>query len=341
MKATILSFALILIATASYAQNDPVSYMNQFTDEYLVIQEDMWDYTRTVSHGRSAKKVEKRRMELIQTSTRALNKAERLGDYEGDVEFKEAVVEYFSIINSVLKEDYEKIVDMEEIAEQSYDLMEAYMMAREAANDKQQAAAEMVNEAQKAFAEKHDIELINSDDDTDSKMEIAGRVFNHYNEVYLIFFKSSKQELYLIDAMSSADLSAIEQNKEALKGTVEEGLGKLDALSGYEGDESMIEATENLFRFYEKEGEDVELAVDFFLKKENFDKIKEAFDQIKEKNRTQEDVDKFNTAVNELNAAVEAYNETNEANNKERSKLIDAWNSTAGKFTDRHVPKGK
>lgn len=249
---TMLALLMLLAPAMTFSQGNPVEYMDQFTSQYGVIQTDMWDYTRSVSHGRSARKVEKRRMELIETSDAALSKAKRAKDYNGDSDFKEAVVEYFEIINLVLKEDYEKIVDMEEIAEQSYDLMEAYMMAREAASEKQKEAAEMVGLAQKKFAEAHDIELIESEDDVDSKMEIAGAVYKHYNEIFLIFFKSNKQEMYLLDAIGTSDLSAIEQNREALKSTVAEGLEKLQDVTAYEGDRSMIDATKALFKFYEK-----------------------------------------------------------------------------------------
>jgi hypothetical protein len=103
----------------------------------------------------------------------------------------------------------------------------------------------------------------------------------------------------------------------------------------------MVDATEALFKFYQKEVEDTQLAIDYFLKAENFMKIKEGFDQIKEKNRTQENVDEFNNAVKEMNAAVEAYNKVNEVNNKTRGSLIDGWNNAADKFTNKHVPKGK
>ena len=342
VKNGLLVLGLMLLHTVTSAQSgNPVEYMNQFTVEYGQLQKDMWDYTRSVSHGRSARKVEKRRMELIQSSDAALKKAEKAKDYNGDTDFRDAVIEYFSVINIVLKEDYEKIVDMEEIAEQSYDLMEAYMMAREAASEKQREAAETVNRAQQVFAEENDIELITEEDDLDSKMMIAGKVYGHYNEVYLIFFKSNKQEIYLIDAMNSGDLSAIEQNREALKATVAEGFEKLEAVNAYEGDKSMIDATKAIFKFYEKEAEEAQLAVEYFLKKENFDKIKEAFDKIKEKDRTQEDVDKYNNAITELNAAAEAYQESNEDNNKERSSLIDNWNTTGEKFTNKHVPRGR
>lgn len=340
MRNTILTAALFFVSVCAFGQN-PVEYMNQFTNEYTVIQQDMWDYTRTVSRGRSARKVEKRRMELITTVEVALKKAERSGDYEGDTEFRDAVVEYFGIIDIVLKEDYEKIVDMEEIAEQSYDAMEAYMMARDAASDKQVDAADMVSRAQKTFANEHEIELIESEDELDNKMMVASQVYDHYNEVYLIFFKSNKQEVYLLDAMSAADISAIEQNREALKMTVEEGLGKLADVTAYKGDKTMMEATKSLFKFYEVEAEEAQLSVDYILKKERFEKIKEAFDQKKAKEKTQEDVDDYNGAVNDMNAAVEALNASTEKNNKMREKLIGEWNATADKFTNKHVPRGK
>jgi len=340
MKAILLTTSLLFTALCTYAQA-PVEYMNQFTNEYSVIQQDMWDYTRTVSRGRSAKKVEKRRMELINTVESALKKAERANDYKGDTDFRDAVIEYFNIIDIVLKEDYEKIVDMEEIAEQSYDAMEAYMMARDAASDKQTDAAKMVNEAQEKFAGEFDIELISSEDKLDEKMKVAGEVYDHYNEVYLIFFRSHKQEAYLLDAMASQDISAIEQNGEALMSVVEEDMEKLKSMSGYANDDAMIDVTKELFKFFLEEAGEVQLTVDFFLKKERFAKIKESFDQIKEKNRTQENVDEYNDAVNEMNEAANALNESGEKNNKMRENLINEWNATADKYTNKHVPRGK
>ncbi len=342
MKKALL-FSFLFIGTLAFAQNmdDAGAYMNYFSAESDAIQADMWDYTRSVSHGKSARTVEKRRAELIKTSDAALAKVKKAKDYDGNSEYKDAVITFFNIINIVLKEDYAKIVDMEAVSEQSYDDMEAYMMARELANDKQTEAAKELAVAQKKFANDNGVTLVESDDPLDSKMEIAGLVYDHYNEVFLIFFKSNKQEMYLMDAIKAKDLSGIEQNREALKSTVETDKAKLTDVEAYKGDKTMVDATKALFKFYEKEADDTQLAIDYFLKVENFNKIKEAFDQIKEKNRTQEDVDQYNNAINELNAAVEAYHEMNEENNKLRSKLVNDWNNAAEKFTNKHVPKGK
>ena len=336
-----LMIAFFGMANTYYAQT-AVEYMNVFTTEYGKIQQDMWDYTSSVSHGKSARKVEKRRAELIQTSSQALSKAKSAKAFNGSTQFRDSVIEYLRINNVVLKEDYAKIVDMEAVSEESYDAMEAYMLARDRANDKLVQASEMVTRQQKIFADANSITLISSEDALDKKMAVAGEVYDTYNEVYLIFFKSFKQELYLMDAINRKDINAIEQNRNALISTAKEGLKKLDEVKPYKNDKSMVEATKKLLNFYIDEAtNETPKMSDYFMVTENFDKVKKAFDEIPEKKRTQKDVDGYNKAVNDMNAGVNTYNAANQNLNKKRSALIDGWNAAAGKFTDTHVPKGK
>lgn len=344
MKNQILKLTLLIAffgTTTLYAQT-AVEYMNVFTTEYGKIQQDMWDYTSSVSHGKSARKVEKRRAELIQTSNAALNKAKSTKAFNGSTQFRDSVIEYLRINNIVLKEDYAKIVDMEAVSEESYDAMEAYMLARDRANDKLVQASDMVTREQKVFAAANNINLISSEDALDKKMTIAGEVYRTYNEIYLIFFKSFKQELYLMDAINRKDINAIEQNRNALISTAKEGLKKLEDVKPYKNDKSMVDATKKILEFYidEATNETPKMA-DYFMVTENFDKVKKAFDEVPEKKRTQADVDGYNKAVKEMNAGVNTYNATNQTLNKKRSSLIDGWNNTASKFTDTHVPKGK
>lgn len=344
MKQIITLIALFLsLHISAQSETNPGEYMDYFSVEYLQIQQDMWDYTRSASHGKSARTVEKRRAELIQTTALAENKARKAKGFKGNVAYRDSVVHYFELIGIVLREDYGKIVDMEAIAEQSYDDMEAYMMARELASDKMKEAGEMINREHLAFAAANDVTVIEGEDTKlDQKMEIANKVYDHYNEVYLIFFKSFKQETYLIDAISRQDVNAIEQNRNALLSTVEEGLEKLKAVELYADDASMIIVTRDLLNFYTLEAEKhAPVVLEYFEANENFGKVQKAFEAKKEKDRKQEDFDTFNAAVNTVNAAVNAYNEGNEKMNKERAANIDNWNKTAEKFTMKHVPHGK
>lgn len=344
MKQLITLIALFLsLNMNAQSETQPGEYMDYFSVEYLQIQKDMWDYTRSVSHGKSAKTVEKRRAELIQTVTVAENKAKKAKGFKGNVAYRDSVVLYFELIGIVLREDYGKIVDMEAISEQSYDDMEAYMTAREMASDKMVAAGEMINREHRAFAEANNVTIIEGEDTKlDQKMDIANQVYDHYNEVYLIFFKSYKQESYLLDAIGRQDINAIEQNRNALISTVEEGLAKLKDVELYSGDISMVSATRELLEFYKTEAEkDVDVILAYFEANENFGKVQKAFDAKKQKDRTQEDVDTFNKAVNTVNDAVNTYNAGNEKANKDRAANVDNWNKTAEKFTTKHVPHGK
>lgn len=342
LKRTLLIALFSFIAVAANSQT-ALQYMEKITAETKKIQTDMWDYTNAVSHGKSARKVEKTRSELLKTSQQALNRVKNMAAFDGSTTYRDSVVSFLTINYLVLKEDYAKLVDMEEIKEKSYDNMEAYLMAQDAANKKMSRSAEMVGEQQAVFAAENDITLVtNENDELTKKMQIAGEVYDYYNKVYLIFFKSYIQESYLMVAMNNNDVSGIEQNKNALKATANEGLELLAGIDSFKGDNTVVIACKKLLNFYKDEAENkIEDITNYYLKKENFETVQTSFNQIKEKNRTQEDVDRFNNAVNEMNAAGEKYNATNEVLNKERADLLDDWNKAVSKFTDKHVPSGK
>ena len=80
-KLAVISF--LFVAGFSFGQDmtNGGTYMNYFSSDYEVIQKDMWDYTKSVSHGRSARKVEKKRAELVKSTSAGLSKAKRAKDY--------------------------------------------------------------------------------------------------------------------------------------------------------------------------------------------------------------------------------------------------------------------
>ncbi len=345
MTKTIISRLLItfvLLSTGTLYSQNASQYMDVFSTEFRKIQQDMWDYTSSVSHGKSARKVDKRRLELIQTSDAAYQKAKSQKGFNNSTRYRDSIVSFFKINNLVLKEDYAKLVDMEAIAEDSYDAMEAYLLARERASEKLKAAGEMVQKEQALFAQENNINLIQQDDALSKKMEIAGQVYATYNEIYLIFFKSYKQEMYLMDAINRKDINAIEQNRISLIATANEGIEKLKSVKPHKDDMSMVDATNKLLQFYIEEAEkETPKMIDFFMASENFEKVKKGFDAIPEKKRTQSDVNEYNKAVNDMNSSVGIYNKSNEYLNKKRSAGIDNWNKTAESFTNKHVPKSK
>ncbi len=345
MKRTVL--ALIMMAVAALmsfipADNAPNAgaYMGSINIEFEDIQKEMWDYTRAVAHNKSARKIDKRRTSLLSTIASAQKRIARTKAFEGDVSYRNAVVDYLTMNYNILNQDYAKIVDLEAIAEQSYDMMEAYLMAQEAASTKMKEAGEKLDNAQKSFAKEHDITLTEGTDKRGEKLEEAGKVFNYYNKVYLIFFKSFIQESFMLEAQNAANLNEMEQNKGALNEYANQGIKDLAALPAYKGDKSLKLSCHALLKFYADEtSKHYGKITNFYLKKERFEQIQKSFEAKSEKKRTQADVDQYNNALKEYNAAIEAYNSTNELLNKERSELLDRWNKTVKKFTSTHVSR--
>lgn len=296
-------------------------------------------YLSSMSHGKSARKVEKRRLEVVDAIYNTRANIQGMPPYKGDKTFRDTSVAYFKILNNVFNEDYAKIVNMEEIAEQSYDAMEAYMLAQEKANEKLQEASAKQSETQKRFAEKHNIKLVQNTSELDLKMKTASAVMKHYDEVYLIFFKCYKQEAYLMEALEKKNVNSIEQNINSLQSFAEAGLDKLKGVEPFSGDGSLISACRNLLNFYKEEAKKTTAQSDFILKQENFLKIKKQFDSKPAGKRTQQDVDDFNKAVKEANEGVNDYNKTNNELNKKRTTNLDNWNNTVKRYLDTYVPQ--
>ena len=314
-------------------------YMEYLFSDHAQYQQSLWSYIKAAAHSKNTRKVEKRRQELVSTAYTIKKKVSRLVPYEGDASLRDALATYFDLTYKVLKEDYAKIVDMEAIAEDSYDAMEAYILAKEKANDKVDEAGVQLEASQQAFARAHNIELVTETSETDKKLEEASAVYHYYNRLYLIFFKSYKQEAYLLSALESNDVNALIQNQNSLKSFALEGLSRLDTFPPYKDDRSIIESAKEIMDFYLMEADQkVPVLANLFLQQDNMQKVQSTFESIKPKDRTQGDVDKYNKAVSDYNQAVNDFNTTIEALNKDRSKYLDGWNRSTDQFIDTHVP---
>jgi hypothetical protein len=296
-------------------------------------------YLSAVSHGKSARKVEKRRIEVVNAISDTKYLVMAMPPWKGDRTLKDTTIAHLKILNIVFNEDYGKIVDMEEIAEQSYDAMEAYMLAQEKAQEKLSEASERQHNMQKVFAAKNNITLVDGESELESKSKIVNAVMDHCNEVYLVFFKPYKQEAYLMEAMNKKNLVSIEQNNNAMEKFAEEGLDKIKKLKGYNNDGSLIVACRNALNFYKTEARGGKVISDYFLKEESFNKIKKQFEAKPPGKRTQQDVDEFNRAVNEINSELKKFNTTNADLNKQRTAILNEWNKTYSKYMDEYMPK--
>lgn len=332
--------SIILGTTSSQAQTTfgSVEYMNELTEPFAKIKASTWEYLKAATKGKGARKVESKRQALIAELKSAKITTSRKKSFEGSSDLKNALTEFLDLNYTVLKGDFDKILDMEDIAEQSYDAMEAYLLAKEKANEKLNEGSNKLQAAQKAYCAKHNIQLTEGEQDkTDKKIEKASQTLKYYNQVYLIFFKSYKQEAYVLTALMKNDVNGLEQHNGTLKTFTTEGLNKLKTFKSYRGDASLKIAAQQIIKFYQTEStKSFPAMVDFYIKKDNYEKAQKVLESKTKKSRTQADIDKFNKAVNEYNTASQKFNQINQTANSERSRFLDQWNKKVETFFSTH-----
>jgi hypothetical protein len=256
--------------------------------------------------------------------------------FQGSTQLRDSVTAYFRMNVHVINEDYGKIVDLEDIAEQSYDAMEAYLLAKEKAGDKIEAAFDAVQIEYKSFANKNNINLIEGDSKLNNRLKDASEVNAYHRTIYLIFFKSYKNEAYLLDAIKAGSVGQMEQTRNALLTSATEDLSKIGPVQAFKGDLSLKNVTQQVLSFYKSETTKIPSLIDFILAKENFEKLTKSIES--NTNRTQDDVSKYNAAVKDFNAKVNLSNQVNDELYKKRSALLKAWNETSEAFLHKHTP---
>ena len=219
----------------------------------------------------------------------------------------------------------------------------AKLLAQEKASEVLAAAQERIQPVYTAFAEKHNVRLVDGGESRlDKRMRQVGLVNAYYNQVFLIFFKSYKQEAYVMEALNRKDVNGLEQNRGTLIRYADEGLRRLDTLEGFKGDGSLATACRKVLEFHKREGESQLPGVnDYLMKSDEFEKIKKAFDAKPANRRTQDDIDAYNQAVEDINAAVNSSNQMLTAINNGRENVLNNWNVTRKRFMELHVPKGR
>jgi hypothetical protein len=338
-------FTLLICAFAftSFGQDfeNAGQYMDYISKQQQSVSKKFLAYSSAVAHGKRAKKVENLRTKLLDEVQESRMNIGSMGTYKGDKSYRDSAVNFLKFYFTVLNEDYSKIINLEEVAEKSYDDMEAYIMAQELVDKKLEEENAKIKKASADFAKKNNINLIEDKSEIGQMLEKVGDVNEYYRKIYLLFFKANIQETNLLAALEKKNITGIEQSKSALLKYAQEGLTNIEAIKAFDGDNSLTTSFKNMMNFYVKEvNGGMKTISDFFLTKERFDALQKELDK-KGSNRTKEDVDNYNKGVKEINAASEKYNKTNKELFEMRKEALNDWNKAVNDFFDTHIPKYK
>lgn len=342
MRKFLFATTLFLLTSNVIAQNfkTPVEYLEYISKEQNAISKNMWKYTKTIAHSKSARKIDANRKNLVKTIQTAKNNISKLKDgYKGDVIYRDQVVNYLSVSEIIINEEYSKIVDMQEVAEQSYDFMEAYIMTRDLVNKKMDDEHEILVQGQKEFAKKYNITLTDNESELGKKMKISNEVFSYHTEFYLIFFKCNITDLMLSKAVEQKDIPSIQQNASSLLLYSEEGLQKITEKQPFKNDKTLLESTKKSMELYKKSAtEYIPAVIDFLMFNTKFEEAKISLERKKDNERTKEEIDNYNQMVKDINKRINDFNKISSKFTQDKNNMINQWNTTGEQFISRHVP---
>lgn len=111
----------------------------------------------------------------------------------------------------IFSEDYAHVVNMEEIAEQSFDEMQVYILLQEKTSEKLKRASDLTTAALTSFAAKYKVTLLDGKSELGTRMEKEGKLNHYHNQLYLLFFKCNWQDGQLTEAMNKKKLNDVER----------------------------------------------------------------------------------------------------------------------------------
>jgi hypothetical protein len=331
------AFQYLLVAQENKKALD---YLNIFSIQYKKMEKEAWDYTSSFAHGRNARKIERERQNLARTIETASGTLRRMPGFENDPSLRDSVISFLEIYSKVINGDYAQIVNLEEVAEQSYDAMEAYLLASERAGQKLDIASKNASLQFSIFAKKNNINLVEDKDELSRKLNASSIAINYYNKLYLVFYKPYKQEAYLFDAFSKEDINSIEQNRNSLIDLSKESLAKLLQIGSLKGDNSLNAACKRALTFYKDEAESkIPAITDFLLVKKDYIEMMALYKSKDRMFMSDEETKKYNKSIDLYNKSLTKYNSATRIMNQGRSSVISAWNNSIDNFMNIHVPK--
>src|ERR1700744_4003426 len=217
----LLIFCVICVSINTAKAQDPSEDAGAYIDAINKAETNMnkayMAYVSAAAHSSRKRKIEKMRDHAVENIITCQDEITNLTPFKGDNSLRQSSLNYVQLCYKIFNDNYAHIVNMEEIAEQSYDEMEAYLLLQEKTSERLKQASDSMSMAERAFAAKYSVQLIEGGtNELSSKIDVAGKLNHYYNQVYLLFFKCNWQDGEITKALNAKDLKNLEQSRNSL-----------------------------------------------------------------------------------------------------------------------------
>ena len=317
MRAICLVLLINSIHFSSTGQEDDFNfknaadYNNFIMKEMAVAVQKNFEYISFNVHSEEFERMEAKRKEVMQQIIQSKEKIKSMPALEGDTHLRDEAVEALLEYQHAFELDYKDIIGLKKKSKDSFEAMEAYWKAEDKAEAKVNKATTRLRKAQQAYASKNNMTVAEgkADNVLDQKMARITAFNNYWREIYLLFFKVSKEYDLLWDVLSREKSDPIDRQRGQVIRAASDVLPLLKAKPAFNGDVEFRDQTVDLLEYYQRVAEtDFVKIVDVLAKKP-----------------TSEEVDLINSIINKCNA------------NHER--LVYNWNIASKDLFKKNVDK--
>lgn len=311
--ATAVAFAALTLPAAAQAYPDAASYNNAIVNEQIDLLKKNLRYISKAAHSENDRKIEARRLDVVEQNKLAIAKLKRMPAFKGNAELRAKALAAFQTMLAVYSADYKQVNAMATARTESFEAMQRYFDAQEVAGKKLNTVQDSMEVTQKRFARQFGMS-IEAGRETTRLNEYTRRVeeVNQYqHHVFLPFFRVQKANAKLTDALNKQDATAFEATRVVLAAEAEKSAADLEAVPAFQGkDAAFRNAARDYANFYV-----------LMCAKE----MREIAELLQRKDQlTKEDAQAINRNINTLNV--------------QGQKFSAAYNRASSDFMDAYVP---
>lgn len=279
--------------------------------EMAVAVQKNFEYISYNVHSDEFELLETKRREVIDQIIQSKEKIRSMPSLDGDFRLRDEAVETLNEYQHAFELDYRDIIGLKRKSKDSFEAMEAYWKAEDKAEEKVNKATANLRKSQQVYANKNNMKVVDGkgDIELEQKMARITAVNNYWREIYLQFFKVSKEYDQLWELLSKEKAEPIDHQRMHVIKTADTVLPALRAKAGFNADLEFRDQTITLVEYYQQ------------VAKADFAKIVEVLS----KKPTQEEIDLVNSIINKCNA--------------DHERLVYNWNIASQDLFKKNVDK--
>lgn len=290
--------------------SSPIEYFDYINEQHMALSQKNLEYLQYSVHSDDLQLIEEKRFAIIKQLAEAVIRIGQLPPYDGDAAMKDEMLKVLEMYISSFEVEYKDINHLKARSLESFEAMEEYLAAEDAAEKKLAEAAELFRTAQEHFAQKHNIQLKFAEEN--SEIAQINKLNDYYRSIFLRQFKVSKLDAIFWDAVEKKDPKEMEKARLSLLSAAKSESKKLSSFPAFNDNTSFRDAAKDKINFLES------------LAEKNYKTIITVTTKPQEQ-LTQEDVDEYNNTIN-------TYNQKNQ-------EYTDKYNSEMDKLFKANIPR--